>query len=89
MTASSVSPQKSSQNRSLGLETPPTLPSELASLGLALHLEAVVLGLKGDYPLSRGEEPWAGLSCLSRNIRHFNQQSHITGRKTVMWLYVV
>ncbi len=27
----------------------------------------------------RGGEPQVGLSCLSKNIQHFNRQSHITG----------
>ncbi len=33
-----------------------------------------------------GGEPQAELNCLSRSIRLFNPQSHVTGPKTVMWL---
>ncbi len=40
-------------------------------------------GWTGDCPMSTGgQEPWVGLSCLSRNIiQHFNRQSHIKGPK--------
>ncbi len=37
-------------------------------------------GWKSSYPVNTGGgKPREGLSCLSRNVWHFNRQSHITG----------
>ncbi len=46
------------------------------------------LGWKSDYPMSaRGGKPQEGLSCLSRNIRHFNRQSYVTGPVSFIWFF--
>ncbi len=36
---------------------------------------------------TRGEEPWKGLSCLSRNIWHFNWQNHVTEPVSFIWVF--
>ncbi len=49
-----------------------------------------ISGWKGDYRMVAGVgEPRTGPSCLSRNIWHLNWQIHVTGPKTVMWLFAV